>query len=130
MQLDYKAIFSGHIQRILSERGLSQRDLGRMSGLSNGLLTALIQGKDPNPTLNTMLAIADALAVPLPLLLKPLESDEWQAVLIIASANKKAAERNLPPGYGILDPVVLPEHKIFEVRQWAKAAQKKLNSRQ
>lgn len=129
MQLDYKAIFSGHIQRILSERGLSQRDLGRMSGLSNGLLTSLIQREDANPTLNTMLAIADALAVPLPLLLKPLESDEWQSALAIASATRKAAEKDLPPGYGVLDAVILPEHKIFEVRQWARAVQKKFNSR-
>ncbi len=127
-ETDYSSIFSGHIRRLLEERRISQRDFSRMSGLSTAYLTALLNGTG-NPTLKSMQTIARTFAIPLPLLLKPIESDEWQTVLAVASAERRAAEKDLPPGFGILEPVVLPEHKIFEVRQWARSVQKKLNSR-
>lgn len=125
---DYSSIFSGHIRRLLEERRFSQRDLSRMANLSTAYLTSVLNGTG-NPTLKSMQAIAKAFAIPLPLLLKPIESDEWQTALAVAAAERNAAEKDLPPGYGILEAVVLPEHKIFEVRQWAKVVQRKFNSR-
>lgn len=82
---DYPAIFSAHIRRLLEERRISQRDFSKMAGLSTAYLTTLLNGTG-NPTLKSMQAIASAFALPLPLLLKPMDSDDWKTALAVAQA--------------------------------------------
>ncbi|MBS6830803.1 MAG: helix-turn-helix domain-containing protein [Desulfovibrio sp.] len=122
---DYPAIFSAHIRRLLEERAISQRDFSKMAGLSTAYLSAVLNGTG-NPTLKSMQAIAKAFAIPLPLLLKPIESDEWKTALAVAQAVKNSSGANLPPGYEVVEHVVLPAYRAFEVREWAKTTQKKI----
>lgn len=76
-------------------------------------------------TLNTMQAISDSLGLPLPLLLKPLESGEWQSILALWKWNPPY-HSHIPNGYTLVRNVVLPEHKAAIVNEWGKIAAKEL----
>lgn len=121
---DYNSIFTEHINRIVTERKITKQELATIAGVSAAFITALTRGEG-NPTLKTMQAMADGLCIPLPLLLKPLESEEWQAILTLSS-HKPVPTAVLPQGYGIIKEAVLPAHKVFVVEQWIKEAKKKI----
>jgi len=56
----------GHvINALLTERGMTQTDLARESGLSTSYIAQLVTGLIKNPTLTKAFAIADALGVSL-----------------------------------------------------------------
>lgn len=124
---DYNSVFTNHINRIIAEKNITKQELAAIAGVSAAFITALTRGEG-NPTLKTMQAMAEGLCIPLPLLLKPLESDEWQAILSL-SVHKQAPAANLPAGYSIIEKAVLPAHKVFVVEQWVKEAKKKLQKK-
>lgn len=124
---DYNSIFTNHINRIIAEKNITKQELAAIAGVSAAFITALTRGEG-NPTLKTMQAMAQGLRIPLPLLLKPLESDEWQAILSLSS-HAQAAETDVPMGYGIVEQAVLPAHKVFVVEQWVKETKKKLQKK-
>ena len=72
-----------------------------------------------------MQAISDSLGLPLPLLLKPLESEEWQSVLALWKWNPPY-HSYIPDGYTLVRNVVLPEHKAVIVNEWGKMTAKEL----
>lgn len=122
---DYSEIFTGHVNRILEERKLTKSDLAETAGVSTAFMTSLTRG-DANPTIKTMQSISEGLGVPLPLLLRPLESEEWQAIMA-ASIHGQRDKEDLPPGFVRVEPAILPKYKADTVQQWVKAAQKKIN---
>jgi transcriptional regulator with XRE-family HTH domain len=65
----YYYIFFKNVMRVLRARGMSKHDLSEQSGVSMSFLSDLTRGK-ANPSLKVMEAIAEALQIPLPLLLE------------------------------------------------------------
>lgn len=59
------AEFGAVIYELLGERGMTQAELARDSGLSTGYIAQLVTGLIKNPTLTKAFAIADALGVSL-----------------------------------------------------------------
>ena len=118
---DYTEIFCANIQRLQKERKLNKLTLATISGLSASIITDVMQGK-ANPSLKTMQSFSDGLGIPLPILLKPADSDEWKA---IASAvqnipTEEKPKSSVPDGYGMLKDVVLPQAKIEIIQDWVK----------
>ena len=74
-----------------------------------------------------MQAISDSLGLPLPLLLKPLESEEWQSILALWKWNPPY-HSHIPDGYTLVRNVVLPEHKAVIVNEWGKMTAKELKN--
>lgn len=124
--MSYHEIFAAHILRIQEERRLTKQEMGRLGGVSAAFMTDLARG-EANPTLKTMEAFSEALGIPLPLLLRPLDSEEWRTILSL-STKQESEPVELPPGYGILEKGILPLHKIYVVEQWIKAAHKTLRT--
>ncbi|AZK89866.1 transcriptional regulator [Xanthomonas oryzae] len=116
----YNLIFFTNILRLLDERGMTKHELSERAGISISFLSDLTNGK-ANPSLKIMEAIAEALLVPLPLLL---ESTDLDRHTLDAVAGSRPA-LGLPPGYERVF-AVLPENKAFIVKKWSEATQKKL----
>jgi transcriptional regulator with XRE-family HTH domain len=57
--------FSGAARRLMRERGLSQAELSRKSGLSTAYVSQMVNGKVKDPSLRKAWAISDALGVSL-----------------------------------------------------------------
>ena len=76
---DYAEIFCANIQRVQKERKLNKVTLAAISGVSPSIVTDVIQGTS-NPSLKTMQSFSDGLGIPLPILLKPSDADEWKAM--------------------------------------------------
>ena len=116
----YNIIFFTNILRLLDERGMTKRELSEKAGISMSFLSDLTNGK-ANPSLKIMEAIAEALGVPLILLL---ESTDLDRHTLDAVAGGKAIQ-GLPPGYECVF-AVLPEHQAFVVKKWSEAVRRKL----
>jgi transcriptional regulator with XRE-family HTH domain len=116
----YNIIFFTNILRLLDERGMTKHELSERAGISISFLSDLTNGK-ANPSLKIMEAIADALGVPLTLLLESTDLDRHTLALVTGSK----ATQGLPQGYERVF-AVLPEHQAFIVKKWGEAAQKKL----
>ena len=99
---DYSKIFQSHIIRFYHEWGYSRQQFAEIIGISYGRTYSLLsEGGDIGLTLNTMQAISDSLGLPLPLLLKPLESEEWQSVLALWKWNPPY-HSYIPDGYTLV----------------------------
>jgi transcriptional regulator with XRE-family HTH domain len=116
----YNYIFFTNILRILDERGMTKKELHEISGVSNSFLSDLTTGNG-NPSLKVMESIAEALDVPLPLLL---ESTDLSKEDLDELAGGKARS-SLPLGYERVS-VILPEHKAFIVRKWGEETREKI----
>ena len=53
------------LKEVMKEKNISIRRLSIISGVSRAYIGMLIENKDANPTLNTMVALAGALQVPI-----------------------------------------------------------------
>ena len=118
---DYAEIFCANIQRVQKERKLNKVTLAAISGVSPSIVTDVIQGTS-NPSLKTMQSFSDGLGIPLPILLKPADADEWKA-MYSAVQNIPTEEKpkiSVPDGYGMLEDVVLPQAKIEIIQDWVK----------
>lgn len=58
------------IKELREEKGWSQNELARRSGVKQGIISDIESGKTKHPRIDTMSAIADALEVPIDKLLK------------------------------------------------------------
>ncbi|MCB8573027.1 helix-turn-helix domain-containing protein [Bilophila wadsworthia] len=116
--MDYNMIFSMHVARLLEESGMKKQELAEKAGVSSTVITDLTRAKS-NPTIKTMQKIAEVFSIPLPMMLKPYESYEWQAwIELWGTGNARTGSAKLPRGYRSLDHVVLPTHKIAIVKEW------------
>lgn len=123
--LDYLNLFSEHVLLLQEARGLSKQELAELGGVSAAFVTQLVQGT-ANPTLKTMQNLAEGLGVPLSILLKPSNSEEWQVLLAMAGGSVTGKSKEPPAGYGYVPKdTLLQLHKIYVVEQWAKEARKR-----
>ena len=76
--MDYNMIFSLHVARLLEETGMKKQELAEKAGVSSAVITDLVRAKS-NPTIKTMQKISEVFSIPLPMMLKPYDSYEWQA---------------------------------------------------
>jgi transcriptional regulator with XRE-family HTH domain len=67
--LSYREIFIRNAQRCLDERGVTKQVVSKKAGVSVSFFCDITSGKG-NPSLRTMEAIANALALPLSLVLE------------------------------------------------------------
>lgn len=125
----HKKILCINIMRYLALRGLKKSDLATKAKVSISYISDVTNAKG-NPSLETMVAIADALEVPLVALLEtpPVGTDDWDASLA-DSILKDDAKLGLPPGYRRISAIV-NEHQAFQIAKWHKAAHDRLKAKQ
>ena len=58
-------LFGDVVSLYLKEKGISQAELARATGLNKQTISAIIVGDSASPTLNNAVLIADALGVPI-----------------------------------------------------------------
>ncbi|MBJ7262238.1 MAG: transcriptional regulator [Burkholderiaceae bacterium] len=118
--LFYNTIFFTNILHWLDEQGMTKKDLAEKSGVSLAFLSDITTGK-ANPSLKNMEHIANALELPLPLLL---ESTDLDSQTLEALAGGKPFT-SLPKGYQRVS-VVLPDYRAFQVKKWGEETRRKL----
>jgi transcriptional regulator with XRE-family HTH domain len=125
----HKKILCINIMRYLALRGLKKSDLAAKANVSISYISDVTNAKG-NPSLETMVAIADALEVPLVALLEtPLVgTDDWDASLA-ETILKDDAKLGLPPGYRRVCAIV-NEHQAFQIAKWHKASHDRLKTKQ
>ncbi len=124
----YDRIFFTNVIRILNERDMKVSELHRLSAVSVSFLSDLTKGKG-NPSIKVMQQIAEALNVPLPLLLENVESQIWNDYY---DKEVKRVIPELPQGFEYVG-AILPSEKAFRVAKWDKETRehlKKLRSKQ
>lgn len=57
--------FAERVNKIMDERGMSQADLARKTGMTTSNIAYLVGGKTKDPRLSSVIALAKALDVPL-----------------------------------------------------------------
>lgn len=119
---DYTKTFCDNINWIRKQRGVTRQELAGLVGISNALMTDISRGS-ANPTLKIMETMSDGLGVSLPLLLKPLDADEWRSIaaLLAVQPEPQRIEPHIPVGYELLEQVVLPQPKADVVKEWLAA---------
>ncbi len=108
----HQVVFFTNVLRIMRERGLSNKRLSDISGVSNSFISGISKGKG-NPSLRIMEQIAVALETPLPLLLESTDLGPKEEEELFGGRSPSS----LPPGYERVC-AVLPNRKAFIVRQW------------
>lgn len=129
MGVVHKKILCINIMRYLALRGLKKSDLATKANVSISYISDVTNAKG-NPSLDTMVAIANALEVPLVALLEtpPVGTDDWDASLA-ETILKDDAKLGLPPGYRRISAIV-NEHQAFQIAKWHKAAHDRLKAKQ
>lgn len=99
----YLEAISRNVEALRKARDWSQEDLGRKAGLSQKVISNLENAveRDIHPTLNTIMAVADALDVSLYLLMTSMKDQQIEAV---KSANGSRAISRLVDTYMSLSP--------------------------
>lgn len=115
----YNHIFFTNILKFLDERGMTKQELSAAADVSISFLSDLTNGR-ANPSLKTMEAIAQALEVPLPLLLESTDMDDES----LAQLAGQASIKRHPAGF-VQVVAMLPEHQAFIVKKWAAAVKAK-----
>lgn len=125
----HKKLLCINIMRYLAMRGMRKSDLAAKADVSISYISDVTNAKG-NPSLDTMVAIAQALEVPLVALLEtpPVGTDGWDASLA-DSLLKDDAQLGLPPGYKRVSAIVT-DHQAFQIAKWHKAAHDRLKARQ
>ena len=125
----FKKILCLNINRYLALRGMRKSDLAAKANVSISYISDVTNAKG-NPSLDTMVAIAQALEVPLVALLEPppVGTDGWDASLA-DSLLKDDAKLGLPAGFRRVSAIV-SDHQAFQIAQWHKAAHDRLKAKQ
>lgn len=106
--------------RYLKLRRMQKKDLAATAGISISLISDITNGKG-NPSLDTLVAIAKALEVPIGALLEVprVGEDGWGQSL--ADTLVDDARLGLPAGYKRVSAIVT-DHQAFQIAQWHRAA--------
>jgi len=125
----FKKILCLNINRYLALRGMRKSDLAAKANVSISYISDVTNAKG-NPSLDTMVAIAQALEVPLVALLEPppVGTDGWDASLA-DSLLKDDAKLVLPAGFRRVSAIV-SDHQAFQIAKWHKAAHDRLKTKQ
>ena len=111
----HNQIFFTNILRLLDEQGMTKNELADRAGISVSFLSDLTNGK-ANPSLKIMESLAEALDIPLTILLE--NTDVSQHDLDVLAEGKTT--KLLPDGF-VRVTAVLTEFQAFTVRQWHSA---------
>jgi transcriptional regulator with XRE-family HTH domain len=110
--------------RLLHERGLKKSEFANLAGISVSFISDLTKDK-ANPSLKVMSAIADAFQIPLPMLLKDINAEEWVTLRSLSEAisgkNVSTPDKKIPIGYVEVN-AVLPLHKAYIIKKWESEA--------
>jgi transcriptional regulator with XRE-family HTH domain len=109
----YNLILITNILRILDEKSMTKSELAKKAGISIAFFTDLTNDK-ANPSLRIMEAIAEALEIPLPMLL---DSSDMDTIDLETLANRKL--KPLPEGF-VWKGGVLSEYEAYQIEQWDK----------
>ena len=101
---------------------MTKNDLADKSHVSISFLSDLTTGK-ANPSLKVMESIANALEIPLPLLLESTDLSKKD----LEDLAGDQTPNSLPFGYERVC-VVLPLHRAFQVKKWGDETRKKLRN--
>lgn len=125
----HKEILCINIMRYLALRGLKKSDLAAKANVSISYISDVTNCKG-NPSLDTMVAIAKALEVPLVALLEtpPVGTDDWGCGLTDAIL-RDDSKLGLPPGFRRVSAIVT-DHQAFQIDKWHKAAHDRLKAKQ
>ena len=125
----FKKILCLNINRYLALRGMRKSDLAAKANVSISYISDVTNAKG-NPSLDTMVAIAQALEVPLVALLEPppVGTDGWDASLA-DSLLKDDAKLVLPAGFRRVSAIV-SDHQAFQIAKWHKASHDRLKTKQ
>jgi len=128
MSAAHKKALCINIMRYLALRGMRKSDLAAKADVSISYISDVTNAKG-NPSLETMVAIAQALEVPLVALLEPppVGIDGWDASLADALL-KDDGKVGLPPGYRRVSAIV-SDHQAFQISKWHKAAHDRLKTK-
>lgn len=118
--MDYADNLCQNMKRILEICGITQVELAERSNVSAAFMTDLLAG-EANPTLKTLQDMSDGLQIPLPILLKSGETEEWQAILAMLETPKQKTLPHIPKGWGYVDDVVLQADRIAKIKEWLAA---------
>jgi transcriptional regulator with XRE-family HTH domain len=102
---------------------MTKQELADKAGISISFLSDLTKGK-ANPSLKIMESIANAFEVPLPYLLESTELS-FEELAELRQDSPAALKPTVPSGYERVS-AILPEFQVFQVKQWAEAARKRL----
>lgn len=121
----HRNILCINIMRYLALRGFKKSDLATKANVSISYISDVTNAKG-NPSLDTMVAIANALEVPLVALLEepPVGTDDWNASMADALF-RHDAKLGLPSGYRRVAAIVT-DHQAFQIAKWHKSAHDKL----
>ncbi|SFL36923.1 DNA-binding transcriptional regulator, XRE-family HTH domain [Nitrosomonas aestuarii] len=108
----YNLILITNILRVLEEKGMTKAELAEKAGVSGSFFIELSNNK-ANPSLRIIAAIADALELPLPMLLD--DSDVSKEVLK-AITNQGVFKF---PGDLVWQGGVLNKYQAFQVLKWS-----------
>ncbi|MBR4736379.1 MAG: helix-turn-helix domain-containing protein [Rhodocyclaceae bacterium] len=100
----YSNIFLTNVMAALIAQRMSKKELSEKSGISHSFLSAMTTGK-ANPSLRVMEAVAQALEIPLPVLLEPND-------MAVYTGHK------LPDGFERVS-LVLTKSQAATARAWA-----------
>lgn len=121
----HKQVLCINIMRYLALRGLRKSDLANKAGVSISYISDVTNAKG-NPSLDTMVAIANALDVRLVDLLSPppIGTDDWDASMADVML-RDDPKLGLPAGYRRVAAIVT-EHQAYQIGLWHKATHDKL----
>ena len=128
--MDYNELFCKNVARAMQERGLSKLKLANIAGISVSFVSDITTGK-ANPSLKIMTHLAEALQIPLPLLLFEPSGEmgafwptysSWSQPKKGASAAEAFDAKIIEDGIEEIK-VVLPSQKAFIVKKWAREFQ-------
>lgn len=112
----------------MQEREISKLELAQMADVSVSFVSDITNGK-ANPSLKIMKALADALNMPLPLLLLDPNGELWTMLSSWSLKDRKTDSalnsRKIEPGYEEIR-VILPASKAYVVKQWAESGKRKV----
>ena len=117
---DYRDIFFTNVLKILNERDITNDELSQKFQISGPYISKLSRGQ-ANPPLKTMCLIADALEVPLPILL---ESTDLNRKALAKLAGGKVRS-SLPKGFERVS-AILTSFEAYVVKGQDEANRKKL----
>lgn len=112
----------------MQEREISKIELAHMADVSVSFVSDITNGK-ANPSLKIMKALADALKIPLPLLLLDPNGELWTMLsswgLRDRNPDPVFDARKIEPGFEEVR-VILPASKAYVVKQWAESGKRRI----
>jgi transcriptional regulator with XRE-family HTH domain len=127
--MDYYNNFLTNLKQLMKAKNINKFTLAKLSGLSTAIVNEFINGSRQNITLKSMIALADTLAVPLPLLLHDPNGEIWEMAKSCSAIAPAFSSSKLSGGYERVTAVLTPFH-AYKVKQWSEVASIAANAKE